>query len=111
MSRSSSRFALCSMVRLFSSSFRAPLDMLTRHVQLGRLKLSVMGMACAPRRTDPTGVVRLSANAYLRSAKPRDGRDLHMLDIIISIFTDPGFAKGFFAGAIQQIQEIVGPWS
>ena len=41
----------------------------------------------------------------------RDGRDLHMLDIIISIFTDPGFAKGFFAGAIQQIQEIVGPWS
>ena len=34
-----------------------------------------------------------------------------MLDIIISIFTDPGFAKGFFAGAIQQIQEIVGPWS
>lgn len=41
----------------------------------------------------------------------RDGRDLHMLDIIISIFTDPGFAKGFFAGVIQQIQEIVGPWS
>ena len=34
-----------------------------------------------------------------------------MIDIIISIFTDPGFAKGFFAGAIQQIQEIVGPWS
>lgn len=34
-----------------------------------------------------------------------------MLDIIISIFTDPGFAKGFISGAIQHVQEIVGPWS
>ena len=34
-----------------------------------------------------------------------------MLDLILSIFTGPGFAKGFFAGVIQQIQEIVGPWS
>lgn len=34
-----------------------------------------------------------------------------MLDIIISIFTDPGFAKGFLGGAMEHIQEIVGPWS
>lgn len=45
------------------------------------------------------------------ASNARDGRDLHMLDIISSIFTDPGFAKGFFAGAIQQIQEIGGSWS
>lgn len=67
-----------------------------------------MGMACAPRRTDPTGVVRLSANAYLRSSKPRDGRDLHMLDIIISIFTDPGFAKGFFGAAVDHACDTIG---
>ena len=56
----------------------------------------------------PFHVLLLGGNC---ASDARDGRDLHMLDIITSIFTDPGFAKGFFAGAIQQIQEIVGPWS
>ena len=56
----------------------------------------------------PFHVLLLCGNG---ASNARDGRDLHMLDIISSIFTDPGFAKGFFAGAIQQIQEIVGSWS
>lgn len=34
-----------------------------------------------------------------------------MLGIIISLLTDPGFAKGFLAGAIEHVREIVGPLS
>ena len=34
-----------------------------------------------------------------------------MLDIIISIFTDPGFAKGFFGAAINHARETLGALS
>ncbi len=34
-----------------------------------------------------------------------------MLDIIISIFTDPGFAKGFFGAAINHARDTLGALS
>lgn len=59
----------------------------------------------------PKCVLILKGAFALASPNAGIDKEFAVLDIIISIFTDPGFAKGFFAGAIQQIQEIVGPWS
>lgn len=31
-----------------------------------------------------------------------------MLDIVISIFTDPGFAIGYFGAAVEHAREVLG---
>lgn len=53
----------------------------------------------------PFHVLLLGGNC---ASDARDGRDLHMLDIIISIFTDPGFAKGFFGAAVDHACDTIG---
>lgn len=34
-----------------------------------------------------------------------------MLDIFVSIFSDPGFAKGFFGAAVDHARDAIGAFS
>ena len=66
---------------------------------------------CSYERPSLRGLICYSCCFSQATAPPTCAmdRDCYILGTIFSIFTGPGFVKGFPGVAIQYIQEIVGP--